>query len=177
MDWMNLALEILKLTIPALAVFLVTYYVLKQYLENDYQKRALELRSKNGSTVIPVKMQAYERMVLYLERIHPSNILVRLTNPTQTAQQLKNDLLYAINEEYDHNVAQQLYISPQSWKLIRVVKEQMLQMINQCYLELDAGASGVDLSKAILDRIIKDEEVPTEKAIEFLKKEFKLVFD
>ncbi|MBI1221288.1 MAG: hypothetical protein GC180_01685 [Bacteroidetes bacterium] len=170
-------MEVFKLTLPALAVFLVSYYVLKQYLDNDYQKKLLETKRENAGQLVPVKMQAYERMILYLERINPSNLLVRLTTANITASQLKADLNHAINEEFNHNIAQQLYISPQAWKIIRVVKEQLVQIINNCYAELDAEARGVDLSRAILDTMIRNEEVPTDKAIEFLKKEFKLVFD
>lgn len=177
MDWMSFILEIFKLTIPALAVFLVTFFVMKQYLDNDYQKRLLDMRRGRSGDIMPVKMQAYERMIIFLERINPSSLLVRHTVSGMSAQQLRHELTHAISEEYDHNIAQQLYLSPQSWKLIRVVKEQLLGIINQCYNELDANASGVDLSRAILDTMIRNEEVPTDKAIEFLKKEFKLMFD
>lgn len=163
--------------IPALAVFLVTFFVLRQYLDSDYQRRLLELRKDTSAQITPMKMQAYERMILFLERINPSSLLVRHTTIGMTATSLKNELVAAINEEYNHNIAQQLYLSPQSWKLIRIVKEQLLGIINQCYSQLDHGASGIDLSRAILDTMIRNEEIPTDKAIEFLKKEFKLIFD
>lgn len=176
-DVLSFVLEVFKLTLPALAVFLVTYYVLKQYLDNDYQKKLLDSKRENAGALTPVKMQAYERMILYLERINPSTLLVRLTDASMSASQLRSELSHAINEEFNHNIAQQLYVSPQAWKLIKIVKEQLLQIINQCYAELDAEARGVDLSRAILDTMIRNEEVPTDKAIEFLKKEFKLVFD
>jgi len=177
MDWMSFGLEIFKLTLPALAVFLVTYYVLKQYLDNDYQKRLLDTKRENAGQITPVKMQAYERMILYLERINPSELLIRLTSSDMSAGQLKSQLIHAINEEFSHNIAQQLYVSPQSWKLIRIVKDQLLMIISQCYAQLGPDASGIDLSRAILDTLIRNEEVPTDKAIDFLKKEFKLIFD
>jgi len=177
MDWMSFILEIFKLTLPALAVFVVTFFILKQFFDNEYQKKLLDNRRSYASEIIPLKMQAYERMILFMERINPSSLLVRLTAPGMTAAQLKNELTSSINEEYNHNIAQQLYLSPQAWKLIRIVKEQLLGIINHCYAELDPNASGIDLSRAILDTMIRNEEVPTDKAIEFLKKEFKLVFD
>ncbi|MDX5468577.1 MAG: hypothetical protein LPK45_01960 [Bacteroidota bacterium] len=177
MDVLSFVLEVLKMTLPSLAVFLVTYFVLKQYLENDYQKKLLENRKENAGQLMPVKMQAYERMILYMERINPSSLLVRLTTAGMTATELKTVLTHTINEEFNHNVAQQLYVSPQAWKIIRVVKEQLLQIINECYHGLDPDAKGVDLSRAILDFMIRHEEVPTDKAIDFLKKEFKLMFD
>jgi hypothetical protein len=170
-------MEIFKLTIPALAVFFVSFYTLRQFLDNDYQKRLLELRRSTSQDLLPLKMQAYERLILYMERINPSNILVRLTHTGMSAQQLKTELIDSINEEFNHNLAQQLYVSPQAWKLIRIVKEQLINLINVSYKGLEANATGVDLSKAILDTIIRSEEIPTDKAIDFLKKEFKLMFD
>jgi hypothetical protein len=177
MEWMSFVLEIFKLTLPALAVFMVTYYVLKQFFDNEYQKRMIDQRKESAGLITPAKMQAYERMILYLERINPSVLLVRLTTANQTASQLKTELMHAINDEFNHNIAQQLYLSPQAWKLIRIVKEQLLQIVHQCYHDIDADAPAVDLSRAILDTMIRNEEVPTDKAIDFLKKEFKLIFD
>ncbi len=177
MDWMTFLLDMLKLTIPAMAVFLVSFYSLKQFLENDYQKRLLELRKASAGDLTPTKMMAYERMILFLERINPSSLLVRHTVPGMSASQLKLELINAINEEYNHNIAQQLYLSPQAWKLIKVVKEQVITIIVESYKTLDSDAKGVDLSRAVLDTIIRSEDMLTDKAVEFLKKEFKLIFD
>jgi len=125
----------------------------------------------------PVKIQAYERLIIYLDRINPSNLLLRMNQPGVSATAFKASLISSITEEFNHNLAQQLYVSPQSWQVIRVVKEEMIKLINDCYHHLDANASSVDLSKAVLEEIIRREEVPTDKAINFLKKEFKLIFD
>ncbi len=177
MDWLSFLLEVLKLTIPALTVFLVSFYMLRQVLENDFQKKNLEYKRQIRNDVNPVKMQAYERMLLFLERINPSSLLVRMTTAQMTAAQLRHELNESINEEFNHNIAQQLYVSPQAWQVIRVVKEQVLHIINESYKHLPEGSSAVDLSKAILENIIKSEEIPTDKGINFLKKEFQLVFN
>ncbi len=177
MDWLDFTLDVVKIVLPSLAVFGAVYYVLKQYLDNEFRKSQLELRKHTRKDTMPVKMQAYERMILFLDRITPSNMVVRMTDPSHSAAQLKNTLVSAINEEYNHNIAQQLYISPQGWQVVKVVKDQVLAIISHCYKEMDSDAGAVDLSKAILDYIIKSEESPTDKGIDFLKKEFKLVFD
>lgn len=177
MDWLSFALEVLKLTIPSIVVFLVSYYMLRQVLENDYQKKLIDLKRHSRNDIIPIKMQAYERMILFLERINPSSALVRITTASMTATQLRAELIHTINEEYNHNIAQQIYLSPQAWQVIKVVKEQVLHIISESYKTLPEGATGVDLSKTILELIIKSEEIPTDKAIHFLKKEFQLVFD
>lgn len=177
MDWFQFILEIFKFTIPALVVFLVTHLTIKNFLDNDYQKKVLQLKKKGNAAVVPLKMQAYERLIIYMERINPSILLVRLTTSNMSALQLKNELLHTINEEYNHNVAQQLYVSPQAWRMIRVVREQLQHIINESYASLESNAKGVDLGKRILEVIIDTDEIPTDKAIDFLKKEFKLMFD
>ncbi len=170
-------LEIVKIILPAVVVFLVGYFTLKKMLDNHYENRLLEFRQQNRQGMLAPKIQSYERLTLYLERINPSNLLSRISNPTASASDYKNLLVHTISEEYNHNLAQQLYVSPQAWQLIKYVKEEMIRLVNESLAGLDSNAKGVDLSKAILEEIIRREEVPTDKAINFLKKEFKLIFD
>lgn len=177
MDWANTILEILKYVIPALIVFIFCYLVLTKFLDSDFDKKSLELRNQNRATYTPVKMQAYERIIIFLERINPSNLLLRINRPSASAAQLKSELVQSVNDEFNHNLAQQLYLSPQAWGLTKLVKEEVIAIINHCYNELDRDATGMDLSKSILERMIKNEEMPSQKAIDFLKKEFKLMFE
>ena len=176
--FLNFFLEALKFIIPAVVVFLVGYFTLKKMLDNHYEQKLLEFRQQNRQGMSPVKIQAYERLTIFLERINPSSILLRLNQPAATATAFKMTLVQTITDEFNHNLAQQLYVSPQAWKLIKVVKEEMIALVNDCYNTLEPSAHALDLSKAILTEIIRREEVsPTDKAVEFLKKEFKLIFD
>lgn len=174
---LNIFLEIVKIILPAVVVFLVGYFTLKKMLDNHYETKMLEFRQQNRQGMLAPKIQSYERLTLYLERINPSNLLGRVNNPTASAADYKTLLVHTISEEYNHNLAQQLYVSPQAWQLIKYVKEEMIRLVNESLAGLDSKAKGVDLSKAILEEIIRREEVPTDKAINFLKKEFKLIFD
>ncbi len=177
MDSLALFLDVLKYVLPAVVVFLVGYFTLKKMLDNYYEQKMLEFRQQNRSSMVPIKIQAYERLTIYLDRINPSNMLLRLNQPGIPAAAFKATLIATVNEEYGHNLAQQLYVSPQSWKLIKLVKERVIELINNSYATLDKTATSVDLSKAILEEMIRREEVPTDMAIDFLKKEFKLIFD
>jgi hypothetical protein len=177
MDSLALFLDVLKYVLPAVVVFLVGYFTLKKMLDNYYEQKMLEFRQQNRSNMVPIKIQAYERLTIYLDRINPSNMLLRLNQPGIPAAAFKATLVATVNEEYGHNLAQQLYVSPQSWKLIKLVKERVIELINNSYATLDKNATSVDLSKAILEEMIRREEVPTDMAIDFLKKEFKLIFD
>lgn len=177
MDSLALFLDVLKYVLPAVVVFLVGYFTLKKMLDNYYEQKMLEFRQQNRSSMVPIKIQAYERLTIYLDRINPSNMLLRLNQPGIPAAAFKATLIATVNEEYGHNLAQQLYVSPQSWKLIKLVKERVIELINNSYATLDKTATSLDLSKAILEEMIRREEVPTDMAIDFLKKEFKLIFD
>lgn len=170
-------LEIVKIILPAVVVFLVGYFTLKKMLDNHYENKLLEFRQQNRQGMLAPKIQSYERLTLYLERINPSNLLNRISNPVASASDYKNLLVHTISEEYNHNLAQQLYVSPQAWQLIKYVKQEMINIVNESLAKLDTKAKGADLSKAILEELIRREEVPTDKAINFLKKEFKLIFD
>lgn len=170
-------LEVLKYVLPSVVVFLVGYFTLKKMLDNHYEQKMLEFRQQNRSSMMPIKVQAYERLIIYLDRINPSNLLLRMNQPGVSAGSFRNTLTTTVVEEFNHNLAQQLFVSPQAWKLIKVVKEEILRLINDSYATLDKSATSVDLSKAILEEMIRREEVPTDKAVDFLKKEFKLIFD
>jgi hypothetical protein len=177
MDSLNIFIDVVKYIIPAITVFLVGYFTLKKMLDNYYEQKMLEFRQQNRSSLTPVKIQAYERLTIFLDRINPSHLLLRMNQPSLPASAFKSSLVATINEEYSHNLAQQLYVSPQAWKLIKVVKERIIELIQHSYATLDKNATSIDLSKAILEEMIRREEVPTDMAIDFLKKEFKLIFD
>jgi hypothetical protein len=169
-------LEITKYLIPALIVFIITYYQFKTFFESEYQKRSLDLKSEQLKTMQPLRLQAYERCILLMERMNPESLVMRTHKPGISASQLKLELIVAINSEFNHNLSQQLYVSAQAWQVIRVVKEETINLINTAYSDLGPTAVGLDLSKAIFEQLIKIEIIPSAKALNFLKKEFDLVF-
>jgi len=170
-------LEFLKYLIPALVTFLVVYFLLKSYFDNEISKRRMELRLEQNRILTPLKLQAYERMVILMERMTPNNLIFRVTQPGISASQLKQDLISDINNEFNHNLSQQVYVSPQAWQMVRISKEEMVNIINTAYAQLGPNAVGLDLSKSIFETMIKMENIPTLKALEFLRKEFHIMFD
>ena len=176
MDFAIAGLEILKYVIPSLVVFGVTYMILQKFLEDNYSRKLLDIRTKNSELITPVRLQAYERLILLLERISPNNLVLRLNHPGITAGQFKGELISSIHEEFNHNLSQQIYVSPQAWALIKAVKEQVINLINTSYVSLADDAKSIDLSKAIFERMIQLEDVPTQKALDFIRKEVQLVF-
>lgn len=126
----NIFLEILKVTIPSLLVFITVYYVLKQFLDNQYQLRLLDLRKEQQSQTLPLKLQAYERLSLFCERISPESLVLRLRTPGMTPNQLRYALLMAVHKEYEHNLSQQVYVSEQLWEIIRISKNEIIGLIS-----------------------------------------------
>lgn len=169
-------LEILKFIIPSLVVLAVCYVIINKVMEDHQNRLQLELRKQNASLLTPLKLQAYERMILFLERISPQMLINNYNDGTSTARGLKHLMESAVNQEFMHNLSQQIYISNQAWNIIKVVKEEVIQLVHETYESLDSEATGIDLSKAIIDKMITENTIPTHKAIDFLKAEINLYF-
>jgi hypothetical protein len=176
-NYFQLFMEFLKYLIPALVVFGVVYFLLKSFFDNEFIRRQSRLKLEQNKLVTPLKLQAYERLVILMERMNPNSLIFRVSKPGISASQLKIELISDINNEFNHNVSQQIYISSQAWQMVRVAKEEMVNIINSSYAGLGPNAVGIDLNKAIFERMIQMEHVPTNRALEFLRKEFHLLFD
>lgn len=176
-DWKDIVFDVIKFLVPSLVIFGVTYLIIKNFFDAEEQKRNAEYRLKAQSAVIPVRLQAYERLTLLLERINPANSLMRVNHSGITAAQLKATLINDLHNEFNHNLSQQVYISPQAWSVIRVVKEQVINIINTAYTTMDENSKAIELSKKIFEIMDEYDDIPTQKALDFLKKEVSLMFD
>ena len=163
--------DILKITIPGLLVLLTAWLLIRNLLKNDRDRRNQELILQNSRTVVPIKLQAYERIVLFLERISLESMLVRITNPGMNAAQLHSGLVSGIRSEFEHNLSQQIYMSPQAWEVVRNARSNTIKLINSEYEKMPENASGMDFSKQLLSAIMELDKEPTRVAIDFVKAE------
>lgn len=170
---MNATVELLKLLIPAAAVLYGMFLTVKLFINRDYENKLLEVRSKVQDTVLPLRLQAYERICLFLERISPNNLIVRLNQPTLTAKELHSILLHEIREEFNHNLSQQLYMSDESWNLTKQAMEEVVSVINTSAHEMTEDAKGIDLAKKIFEKILGKEIEPINNALTYLKDEIR----
>jgi len=145
--------DILKISLPALIVFLTAWLVLRNMIKNDQEKRRQEIVLQNSRTIVPLKLQAYERVVLFLERISLESLLVRVSTPGMSAQQLHSALLTTIRTEFEHNLSQQVYISPQAWEVVRNARSNMIKIINSEFEKLPGEASSLDFSKKLIEKV------------------------
>jgi hypothetical protein len=173
MDTTAYLFDLLEMLLPALLVAGSIFYLIRQYLDKEQQRRLLELRLENAKTTLPLRLQALERMTLLLERITPSNLLVRLSSAGQTASDYHRLLLQEIRAEYEHNLSQQLYMSPDTWDEVKAAKEHVLTTVTKAYhaLPQPQQARATELAKRVLETIIAEEVDPTERALLAVKRE------
>lgn len=168
---MDMLFEILKMTIPAIIVLITALIILNNMLRNDQDKRRQELILQNSRVVTPIKLQAYERIVLFLERISLESLLVRVSTSDMAASQLHSALLNAIRNEFEHNLSQQIYMSSQAWEVVRNARSNMIKIINSEAEKLPENATGLVLSKQLLEKIMELDKEPTRVAIDYIKGE------
>ena len=168
---MDITADILKMTIPALIVFFTAWVILNKMIKNDQDKRRQEIILQNSRTVTPIKLQAYERIVLFLERISLESLLVRVSTSEMKATQLHTALLSTIRSEFEHNLSQQIYMSPQAWEVVRNARSNMIKIINSEAEQMPVNAPAMVLSKQLLEKIMELETEPTRAAIDYLKGE------
>ena len=168
---MEIVADILKITLPALIVFFTVWLVLQNMIKNDQDKRKQELILQNSRIVTPIKLQAYERIILFLERISLESLLIRVSAPDMSANQLHSAMLNAIRSEFEHNLSQQIYMSQQAWEVVRNARSNMIKLINNESEKLPPDSAAMSLSKKLLEKIMELEQEPTRAAIDFVKAE------
>jgi hypothetical protein len=168
--------EILKIILPAGVVLFAMYLTVKTLTEKELRKKAMEIKASNQNTILPVRLQAYERVCLFLERIQPNNLILRLNKGSYGAREFHSILLQDIRDEYNHNLSQQVYMSDEAWNLTKNAKEDMIMVINQAAREMKENSKSVDLAKKIFEIVINKEVEPTSFAINKIKEEIRSVF-
>jgi len=173
---MEAILEILKYTIPAIVVLLSSYLIVKKFLVNELKRKQFALLHETQNITIPLRLQAYERLALFTERMHPRQLIPRVYEPGMTVGDLQQALLITIRTEYEHNLTQQIYVSKEVWSMVTTVKEQELNMITHIAKLLPPDGPAKELHVRIVDYVISTETaLPTEIALQVINEEAKRV--
>lgn len=162
--------EIVKIILPCGIVFLTAYYLVKNFLDHESRKKAIDLKLANQTVITPIRLQAYERVVLFLERINPNSMVMRLSK-TGNAANFQGELLKTIRSEFEHNLSQQIYMSNASWDAVVKGKEETIKLINIASTKVNADASAMELAQSIIAVASQLSEMPTKSAIETIKRE------
>lgn len=173
---MDALIEYGKILLPASIVLYGIYLMVRSFINKDIELKKLEVRSRAIETILPNRLQAYERMCLFLERISPPNLLLRLNNPIYSARELHKILLDEIRNEYNHNVSQQIYMSEEVWSMIKSSKEDLTILINEASSGMGPESTGLDLSRKIFELTLEKNVEPIGHALSELKKEIQQTF-
>ncbi len=168
---METFLELLKIFVPALLVMLTAWLVIRNMLHDDQERRRQDLLLQTVKTVTPVRLQAYERIVLFLERITPESLIMRTARPDMTAQQMQSALVANVRSEYEHNLSQQIYMTGEAWEMVKNARGTVVQLINRVAAQLPPAATGEELSRMLLEEVMELDTEPTKLAIAYIKSE------
>ena len=147
MEWL---IELIKVIIPMGLLVLLVYVLLSQYINGQIRLKSIELQRERKQDTLELKLAAYERLVLYLERISFPDMIMRVNAGQMEARMLYSSLLMTVQKEYEHNLSQQVYISENLWSIIRIAKQELANLITDAYSE-DPNQSQDEL----INRLIK----------------------
>lgn len=164
--------NVLLVTIPAVTIGAGLYLVIRAYIQRDQELRLLEIRAATGKETRLLRLQAYERMVLFLERISPAAVISRSLDSDMVNHELQLAMIRDIKSEFEHNLSQQLYISSDAWNLIVSAKNEIIKAIGMIASHMPADTTGPQVARVILESVEKSGQMlPNMTALEFLKNE------
>ncbi|OYT16890.1 MAG: hypothetical protein B7C24_05480 [Bacteroidetes bacterium 4572_77] len=173
-------LEILKYILPSVVVFFTAYYLLKQQSQREISLKEKELQmaqqKSNSKQLMPIRLQAYERLILLLERIHPHQLIIRNNKTGLSLFQFQSILIKSVRDEFEHNLSQQLYVSDRSWTQVQKAKEDCIKQINSAASQLDSNANSNELGSLIIQGFADLKKDPIKQAIAILKEEVQKSF-
>lgn len=161
--------ELLFYTLPALITGGVAYYFFLTFTNNEEKKRQFLLRRSNQKSALPLRLQAYERMALFMERISLTKLLIRITPISTNKNDYANLLIAHVDQEFDHNLTQQIYMTDECWTIIATAKNATLQIIRATALRQDVTDAD-SLRQAILNDLL-EKQSPSNAALAFIKDE------
>lgn len=167
----NKIIELLFYTLPALITGGVAYYFFQSYTKNEEGRRRFLLARENQKGALPLRLQAYERMTLYMERIDPAKMLIRITPISEDKTDYVNYVVAQIEQEYEHNLTQQIYMSDECWGVITTAKNATIQMLRKT--GLNPEISGADKLREFILTELFDKPAPSGAALAYIKNEVK----
>lgn len=147
---MEVILDIVKTTVPALIVFLTVYFMMKSFFEGQQALKAMELRNAAKSTTVPMRLQAYERLSLLCERISIQNMVLRFKDDSESVTEMRLKMLLSIQKEIEYNVTQQVYVGDTLWQIITLYRDQVTAIVNGVSAEMKTDATTDDYARGLL---------------------------
>ncbi|MCR4619876.1 MAG: hypothetical protein K5633_04220 [Paludibacteraceae bacterium] len=168
-------LEIIGVSITSIAIATVTIVIVWRMTKAERERRTFDLKRENVKVMTPVRLRAYERMAIFVERIAPDSLVMRQRfGERTTSSQLQRTLLDQIRQEWEHNAAQQIYISEETWAQLVNAKESIVELVNSCAMQLDPKTVSVGLANLVLNTYNEEkskQDTPIQMALAAIKKD------
>lgn len=164
-------LDFLYAILPALIIGIISFYFFHSYTKNEENRRKFMVLRENRKTALPIKLQAYERLALFLERTAPGNLLFRVKANSEDPKMYANLLIANIEQEFEHNLAQQIYVSVDCWDYIKTAKNATISLIRKASTTEDLQTAD-QLREQVLKGLM-EKQPPSQAALSFIKREVK----
>lgn len=162
-------LNLLMYTIPALVTGAIAFLFFREHMDNESSRRNFLIKRDLQKESFPLRLQAYERMSLFLERIKPQNLLTRVIPTSLNKEDYENLLIATIEQEFEHNLTQQIYVSDQCWSIILAAKNATIQLIRKA--NMNEKTDSADKLREVILTDLMDKSAPSNAALSFIKEE------
>ncbi len=166
-------IEVLLYCVPALIVLFATWLVMHKLFDNEQQKRMWELKKASQKEISPIRLRAYERLALLLERTTPEHLIMDMNLQEMTMLQVQQQLLRTIRLEFDHNLSQQIYVSDEVWDKIIHARDEMGAFVTAIAAQMPKESSSLDYAKTLITAYNTNGATPNSIALTALKEEAK----
>jgi len=167
-------IELLFYTLPAVVTGLVAMYFFKNFMANENNRRNFLLRKDTQKEALPLRLQAFERLTLFLERISLHKLMIRIKPTGKDPEKYSHKLIGIVEQEFEHNLAQQIYVSETAWKAVVTSKNLIVKIIRTT-----AAKKEIETAEQMREDILNNlstNDGPTSAAISYLKIEVKKIF-
>lgn len=166
--------EVLKYTLPSCIVFLTVYFLLKEYFEQERLKMAQQRAKEYAQNSLPIKIQAYERLALFMERIRIQNLMLRFPFTESSSKDICRTLMLGVQQEYEHNLVQQIYVSDKLWEIILLAKNELLHELEQSIVDFE-HQEPQKLKQHLLTEVNKNSSRVIDAALDGIRSEMRLL--
>lgn len=162
-------IDLFLFAIPSLITGFIAYYFFREHTKNEDGRRRFLLKKDLQVNAMPLRLQAYERMALFLERISPSKLLIRVKPTSSSIEDYEYLLIQSIEQEFEHNLSQQIYISDKCWNIVTTAKNATIQLIRKA--SLSEKTDTADKLREVILTEMMERRSPSDAALSFIKDE------
>jgi hypothetical protein len=168
--------SLLRIMVTIGLLLVSSLIILHYYFSHKKQPVQIKPQGEEQKIILPLRLQACERIVLFLDRIAVNNLILRINRPEMSALQLQSALVGTIRDEFEYNLSQQLYISAKAWEMVKNAKEETIRMINTASMKSSENAPSSEMIRILLELVLAEEKSAVDIALDEVKKEIQKSF-